>query len=90
MSVTLTVVQRIAADVAREQDRRLEVVGAVPAQGEIGYAEVILTIRGCQVEPCTVMIGVSRNATESEIRDTVTDRLRQHLHEHRPARSNSD
>ena len=46
MSVTLTVVQRIAADVAREQDRRLEVVGAVPAQGEIGYAEVILTIDG--------------------------------------------
>jgi hypothetical protein len=83
VSVTLTDVQRIAADVAREQDRRLEVVGAVPAEGEKAYAEVILTIRGCGVEPCTVVVGVSRDAPEAEIRETVSDRLRRHLDEHR-------
>jgi len=83
MSVTLTDVQRIAADVARQEDRRLEVVAAIPAQGEAAYAEVALTIRGCRAEPCRMMIGVSRNASESDIRATVTDRLRQHLDEHR-------
>ena len=83
MRVRLTDVQRIATDVAKGQDRRLEVVGAVPAQGETAYAEVILTIRGCQVEPCTMMIGVRRDASESEIRDAVTQRLREHLEEHR-------
>lgn len=90
MSVTLTEVQRIAADVARRQDRRLEVIGAVPAEGEPVYAEVILTLRGCQAEPCRIMIGVRRDSSESEIRDAVTDRLRQHLDEHRPPANTSD
>jgi hypothetical protein len=29
-----------------------------------------------------MMIGISRDASEAEIRDAVTDRLRQHLDEH--------
>ena len=90
MAVSLTDVQRIAADVARQQDRRLEDVGAVPARGESAYTEVLLTIRGCQFEPCRMMIGFSRDASESEIRDTVRNRLRQHLDEHDQATKHTD
>ena len=63
MSATLTDVQRIAAEVARNEDRRLEVVGAIPAEGEPAYAEVVLTIRGCQAEPCfKLQTSISRRA----------------------------
>ena len=86
MSATLTDVQRIASEVARQQDPRLEVVGAVPAQGEPAYAEVILTIRGCSDDPCQMMIGVSRDASEPEIREAVADRLRAHLDDHAQSR----
>jgi hypothetical protein len=79
----LTDVRRIAADVAKEQDPRLEVVGATAGEGESTYAEVILTVRGCRAEPCRVMIGVSRDVSEPECRGNVTARLREHLAEHR-------
>ena len=87
MAVTLNDLQRIAADVARQEDDRLEVVAAIPAEGSPAYTEVMLTLRGCKVEPCRMMIGVRRDASESEIRETVTDRLRQHLDEHAAGRT---
>jgi hypothetical protein len=83
MPLTLTDLRRIAADVAAQQDPALEVVAATPAEGESTYVEVILTIRGCQVEPCRVMIGVNRNASEREVRRVVKARLQQHIAEHR-------
>jgi len=85
MSMTLTDVQSIAVDVAREQDDRLVVVGAVPAAGESAYTELVLTIRGCQDDPCVLVIGVSRDASELSIRNAVAEHLREHLHTHRRA-----
>ena len=82
MSVSLNDLQRIAADVARQADDRLEVVAAIPAEGSPVYTEVMLTLRGCRLEPCRMMVGVRRDASESEIRHAVADRLRQHLDEH--------
>jgi hypothetical protein len=75
-------VQRIAIEVAQEQGDRLKVEGAVPAEGETAYTEIILTIRGCQDEPCQVVIGVNRDASESSVRTNVAERLRDHLHDH--------
>jgi hypothetical protein len=75
-------VHRIAIEVAREQDDRLEVEGAVPAGGDSAYTEVILTIRECQDEPCLLVIGLIRDASESSIRAAVAERLREHLHSH--------
>jgi hypothetical protein len=48
VGVSLKDVQRIAADVARQQDDRLEIVAAIPAEGSTAYTEVVLTIRGCR------------------------------------------
>lgn len=83
MALTLTDVRRIAADVAKQEDPRLEVIGAMAGEGGSAYAEVVLTVRGCRAEPCRVMIGVSRGVSEPECRDTVTARLRDHLAAHR-------
>lgn len=82
MHMKLSDVQRIASEVAREQGDRLKVEGAVPAAGESAYTEVLLTVRGCQEEPCLVVIGVSRDASESSIRAAVAARLREHLLSH--------
>ncbi len=79
MSLTLTDVRRIAADVARQQNPQLEVMGAAPAEGESTYAEVMLTVTDCRVEPCRVVIGVSRDTSERECRRTVEQRLQQYL-----------
>ena len=83
MALTLRDLRRIAAGVASQQDPPLDVIAAAPAQGESTYVEVILTIRGCSVEPCRVIIGVSRNASEREVQSAVKARLQQHVAEHR-------
>jgi hypothetical protein len=44
----------------------------------------MITIEGCRSEPCRMMIGLSRDASVSEIREVVVDHLRQQLEEHRP------
>ena len=78
----LSDVQRIATEVARQQDERLQVEGAIPAAAESGYTEVILTIRGCEDDPCMLVIGISRDASESSLRAAVAERLREHLRRH--------
>jgi hypothetical protein len=83
MSLSLTDVQRIATDVAKAQDPPLEVIGVTSAEGATAYAEVLLTVRGCQVEPCRVLVGVSRNTSEPDCRRSVNERLRQHIARHR-------
>ena len=82
MPLNLTDVRRIAAEVARKENPELEVVAA-RAESDSPYTEVIITIRGCSTEPCQLMIGVSRDATEDEFRVAVHDRLHEHLYEHR-------
>jgi len=84
MPLPLSDVRRIAAEVARQQDAALEVVSATPTGESSTYAEVILTIRGCRQEPCRVLLGVSRDASEGEVRRDIAARLREHLAEHEP------
>src|SRR5262245_13219749 len=85
MPLTLPEIRRIASDVAREQDPALEVVGAMAAGNELLYSEVILSIRGCRVEPCQLMIGVNRNLSEIECRDAMRAGLKRHIAVHRMA-----
>ena len=81
MSLTLTDLRRIAADVARQQDPALDVVAAMPAEGDAAYTEVMFTVTGCRHEPCQLVVGLSRNSSEPDCRRAVEDRLRQHLAE---------
>lgn len=81
MALTLSDVRRIAGQVAKQQTPPLEVVGAVSGEGAAIYAEVIMTVSGCHVEPCQLVIGVSRVASETECREAVQARLQEHLRE---------
>jgi hypothetical protein len=80
MPLTLTRIRQI---VAREQDPALEVVRAIAAGGESLYSEVILTIRGCQVEPCRLMVGVNRSLSESECRTAMRAGLKRDIASHK-------
>ena len=82
MALTLLQVRQISADVAQHQQPPLDVVAAARVGEESSYAEVVLTVRGCRAEPCLVMIGVDRNASEQEFRDVVNARLKEHLTQH--------
>jgi hypothetical protein len=84
MSLKLSDVRRIAGEVAREQFPDLEIVAAV-AEGDSGYTEVLMTVRGCRQEPCQIMIGLNRDASESDFRAAVRERVQEHLDEHRTA-----
>ena len=82
MFLTLPEVQRIAAEVAAEKTPDLQ-VAVTSSQGESAYAELILTLSGCSVEPCHTLIGIDRDMSEAQFRIAVQDHLRQHLDEHR-------
>lgn len=81
MALSLADVRRIVAEIAHEDAPAVEVVAA-HAEADSTYTEIILTLRGCSTEPCQILMGLSRDASESEFRDTVRERLREHLHEH--------
>ena len=73
MSLTLAEVQRIATEVAiRERPDLL--VAVTRSEGESAYAELIVTLLGCAVEPCRILIGVDRDMTESQFRVAVRGR----------------
>ena len=84
MLLTLAEARQIAADVAAKQNPALEVVGATVSEGGSRYAEVLLSVRGCKKEPCRVVIGVIRDASEEAFRDEVGKRLGKHLTQHGP------
>ena len=79
-SLTLPDVRRIVSDVANELSRPLDVVAAIPASDrDSAYTEVILVVRGCHVEPCRLMLGVTRDTPEEELRAVVRAKLHEHL-----------
>lgn len=72
----------MATDVARHQSNKLEVVGVRPNEGGGEYAEIVMVVKGCHVEPCTILLGVLRGMPESQIRSAIAEKLRDHLAEH--------
>ena len=79
MPLTLTDVERMAREIARDEDPALEVVAARNGEGAADYTEVILTLNRSDDEPARLVIGVTRNATEDDIRRLLRSSLRDHL-----------
>jgi hypothetical protein len=81
MSLSLSALRRLAADVAVEEHSDLEVLGSTRAEGSADYVELIFGLRGSvEFFPGKIVIMVKRRLSESEIRDTLRDQLRAHLH----------
>jgi hypothetical protein len=73
-------VTRIAREAAREQSQPVDVIGVVPGpSGE--YAEILLFADGCAADPCLLEMGIFRDTSEADLRQTIAEKLRTHLKE---------
>jgi hypothetical protein len=78
MALTLADVRRIASDIAQLQHPSLDVIGVTTREGSSASAEVIFAIRGCDVPPYRVVIGVSR-ISEAECGGAIRMGLGEHF-----------
>jgi hypothetical protein len=78
MTLSLADVQRLAAEVASEEDPGLEVLAAANGEGASDYTEIVLTLHR-SADDSPLIVGISRNADANEIRALLRNRLRQHL-----------
>jgi len=79
-------VSRIAREAAREQSTTLRIAGVVLGAGGSDYVEILVNLEGCRAEPCQFSLGVFRNASETALKDAVSEQLRRHLEQHPPVR----
>ena len=83
MAFSLDEVATIAREVGGTQQPALDVIAVTGGEGGGESAEVILTVRGCRHEPCTVVVGVDRTGSPDALRSGLASQLRRHLEEHR-------
>lgn len=80
--ITVADVTRIATEAARQQSSSLQIVG-VTLGGEGKYAEIIIDIAGCRLEPCRFSVGVFRDVAPAALREEIAGHLQRHIREHR-------
>jgi len=78
MSLSLLDIKRLAVGIAGEENPALHVVAALNGEGTATYAEVVLT-RDDVASSQQLVIGVTRQASESEVSGLLRDRLRERL-----------
>ena len=72
---------QLAAEVAKEENPRLVVVGLTGSDGSTNYVEMLIAIKGCHVDPCRLTIGFDRTIAPAQLRELLRRRLREHLRE---------
>lgn len=80
-ALSLDTVAALSRAVAADYDERLRVVGVTSTDGESGRAELLITIQGCHIDPCVIMLNVTRSgqqAFERELRNKFRDALAAH------------
>ena len=82
MSVNLGELRTIVKEVALEHRLSADVVGVVPSEGDGEYAEVVLSIVGCDAQPCRMSLGVARDASPAQLRAHVAGKLTDHMSTH--------
>jgi hypothetical protein len=83
MTLSVPEITRIAAEVAREHDGALLVLGVSSSDGGSGRAEILIRVRGCHAEPCTIQLNVPRNH-HSELELELRTKLQEAFARHRP------
>ena len=81
MHKTLDDVRRMADEVVNGLDPSVHVVAATSKRGT-DYTEIVLAVSGCRDEPCTIVLGVSRNMPDREFKTAVADSFRRHREQH--------
>jgi hypothetical protein len=79
MKLSATEVSHIASRAAVTVSAALSVTGVTISSADSGYTEVHVTVAGCHVEPCHVILGVFRDVSEDMLRSEIAAKLQAHL-----------
>jgi hypothetical protein len=74
--LSIKTVTALSGAIAAQYDPRLQVVGVASSDAENGRVELLVTIRGCDREPCMVMLNVTRRGEDAFAED-----LRERFHD---------
>lgn len=80
--LSLDVISSLTRDVARSLSLEIEVAGVTRGAHDGEYAEVLLTVLGCETESCRLLVGVSRVAPLDDVRRVLAEALRDHATQH--------
>ena len=72
----------ISRSIAAQLDPRLHVIGIASSDGESGRVELLVSVEGCDREPCVAMLNVTRlgrKAFDRDLREKFRDALASHL-----------
>ena len=69
----------LVREFALEIDPRLELIGVTNSEGGEGYAELMMRLKGCAVDPCRVTIGVDRTLDRTAMERSLDKPLRDYL-----------
>ena len=83
MTLTVPDITRIATEVAQAQNSSLQILGVSSSDGGSNRIEILVRVRGCHNEPCTVQLNISRGG-RSEFEQELRDQLRRALASHGP------
>lgn len=81
MKLTIDELTDIARAIAAEQDPPLEVLAVALGEGGSDRVEVLITIQGCHVDPCRLLVNLDRGdreAVEAALRDKFRDAIGAH------------
>ena len=79
MKFSASDVSRIASQVVQDVSSDLSVTGVGISGGDTGYTEVHVTVLGCHIKPCHLILSVFRDVSEDALRRDITTSLRAHL-----------
>ena len=89
MTLRLTDFERIANQIAREEDPALEVIAVMDTAAAKDYTEVILAYHSGPVDsfPTRLIIGTSRKLPETAVRRLLRDQVRDYLRKNRAVKA---
>jgi hypothetical protein len=82
MPLSLSELTHIAETFAREHNPALTVVGVASTDPDTSRVELLVTVRGCHNDPCTLLLNLSRddrNKFEAELGAQLREALRAHV-----------
>jgi hypothetical protein len=81
MPISLDDIGRVAQEVASERQADAEVVGVISGEGDVQYAEILVSVKGDETEPRRFAVGVGRNASLSDVRAQLATKIAMRLDE---------
>ena len=81
--LTMDQVTRVAREAAGETSPDFQVTGVLlGGSADSSYVEILINIVGCRSDVCQVSVGVFRDVTSSDLRQTIAIKLREHATTH--------